>query len=408
MAEDTPALRSILFVDDEPKIVDGLRRTLRSHRKVWEMTFVTSPEEALEKIRSTHFDVIVSDMRMPGMNGAELLEHVRRESPATVRIILSGQSEASAIMRSIGPSHQFLSKPCDPLALEQAIQRTCELRSHLSNPVLANVVGSIETLPSLPSIYQELVQAINSEASMTEIGEIIARDLGMCVKLLKLVNSSYFGPRRQVNDPVRAVTMLGVETIQSLVLGVKIFDQFPESALEGEGIESLWKRSTAASTFARAICLSEGADPVMVSQASLGAFLHDIGALVLQSHLPAEMAKVDARMKDGLSRIQAELEVLGATHGDVGGHLASLWGFTDPIVEALTFHSRPSQCSNGGRSALTFVHVAQALAISELPDIGAELPGTLDLTYLQGAGVLERIPDWIKRCHHEAATGKPG
>jgi len=392
---------SVLFVDDEQKVVDGLRRTLHSCRKKWDMTFVTTPEEALRLIRERHFDVIVADMRMPNMTGAELLEKVRAESSSTVRIILSGQAEASAIMKSVGPSHQFLSKPCDAVALEGAIQRACALRSHLADPRLADLVGSIDTLPSLPSIYQELVQAVKNEASMKQIGAIISRDLAMSVKILKLVNSSYFGPSRQIVDPSRAATMLGVETIQALVLGVKIFEQFPESKLAGGEVEALWERSGRAATFARAICLAEHADAVMTSQTSLAAFLHDIGELILQNHMPHEVDEVRKLVSEGMAFGDAERTRIGATHGDVGGHLAALWGFPDPIIEAVTFHQEPSRCASHAMSALTIVHVAQELARSGLPAHDAEPPAGLDLAYLEVTGALARLPAWLDRCRAE-------
>jgi HD-like signal output (HDOD) protein len=392
---------TVLFVDDEQKVVDGLRRTLHSCRKKWDMTFVTTPEEALRLIRERHFDVIVADMRMPNMTGAELLEKVREESSSTVRIILSGQAEASAIMKSVGPSHQFLSKPCDAAALEGAIQRACALRSHLADPKLADLVGSIDTLPSLPSIYQELVAAIKAEASMKEIGAIIARDLAMSVKILKLVNSSYFGPSRQITDPARAATMLGVETIQALVLGVKIFEQFPESQLAGGDVEALWERSGRAASYARAICLAEKADAVMTSQTSLAAFLHDIGELILQNHMPREVADVRKLIDGGTARGDAERQVIGATHGDVGGHLAALWGFPDPIIEAVTFHEEPSRCASHALTALTIVHVAQALAHAGLPGPDEDTQAPLDRTYLEAAGGLARLPAWLQRCRAE-------
>src|SRR5256885_11774657 len=121
----------ILFVDDEPKVTEGLHRMLRSMRREWEMTFATSGAEALEKLSAKPFDVVVSDMRMPGMDGCQLLTEVMRRHPQVVRIILSGYSDKETIMRSIGLAHHYLSKPCDAETLKETIRRACDLRDQL-------------------------------------------------------------------------------------------------------------------------------------------------------------------------------------------------------------------------------------------------------------------------------------
>jgi YesN/AraC family two-component response regulator len=85
----------ILFVDDEPNLIDGLRRMLRSFRQRWNIAFATSGSEALELMSQRPFDVIVSDMRMPGMDGRQLLEEVEKRHPQTVRVVLSGSVGAT-------------------------------------------------------------------------------------------------------------------------------------------------------------------------------------------------------------------------------------------------------------------------------------------------------------------------
>ncbi len=102
-----------MFVDDEPRVLEGLKRMLRPKRNEWQMTFVGSAQAALDALKAEPCEVVVTDMRMPGMNGAELLEVVQREYPDTIRLILSGQAETESVMKALGVSHQFLSKPCD-------------------------------------------------------------------------------------------------------------------------------------------------------------------------------------------------------------------------------------------------------------------------------------------------------
>ena len=122
--QGTPCMKHhILFVDDEILVLQGLQRLLRSMRHEWEMDFVTSGAAALERMATKPVDVVVADMRMPGMNGAELLCEIMKRHPQTVRLILSGQADEELVMKCVGITHQYLSKPCEPEALKAAVNR---------------------------------------------------------------------------------------------------------------------------------------------------------------------------------------------------------------------------------------------------------------------------------------------
>jgi HD-like signal output (HDOD) protein len=388
-----PRLSRILFVDDEQSVLDGLRRSLRSLRDRWEMIFMASPEEAAARVETEAFDVVVADMRMPRMNGADLLEHVRRVSPQAVRIILSGHSEVSAIMKSVGPSHQFLSKPCSSEKLEAAIVRACAVRSALGNPSLAATLGKIQALPSLPVVYQELVQALLDEVSMDQIGEIVQRDIGLTSKVLQLVNSSYFSMPREIADPCKAVLLLGSDTIASMVLGLKLFESLPPILLEEITAEQLTHDAMWIAAATRKLCALEQVSDVFASQAFIAAFLHDVGVLTLAAYAPPLLKQVgELRRKEGLTLEQAEVRAIGATHGDVGAYIAALWSFPDPIVEAILYHHRPSASTVTALAPLAVVHVAQAF--SPLAE-GERDEAALDRSYLERIGVADRLPQWL-------------
>src|SRR3972149_9633005 len=163
--------KRILFVDDQPNVLDGLRRTLRSHRDTGEMEFAEGGQEALSLLKQRPFDVVVSDMRMPGIDGNQLLNTVKQEYPDSVRIVLSGQSDRGAIMRSVGPAHQYLAQPCDTETLKSTITRACALRDKLAQPALTRVISRITTLPSAPATYAQLLDELNSpDASVKRVG----------------------------------------------------------------------------------------------------------------------------------------------------------------------------------------------------------------------------------------------
>src|SRR5262245_4158883 len=166
-------MKRILFVDDDQSILDGLRNLLWKYRREMKMAFALGGEDALGQLAKGPFDVIVSDMRMPGMDGATLLQKVKEEYPDVVRIVLSGHAEQEAIFRALPIAHQFLSKPCDADKLCNVIESACRLHTLLNDESVRKAVGKIEKLPSLETTYHELSQAmLRSDASAQTVARI--------------------------------------------------------------------------------------------------------------------------------------------------------------------------------------------------------------------------------------------
>lgn len=390
-------MTQILFVDDEPKLLEGLKRLLRPMRNEWAMTFAGGGEEALKTLEQTPFDVVVSDMRMPGMNGAELLKEVQRRYPHIVRIILSGHSDREMTFQSIGATHLFLAKPCDAEQLKATIHRACALRGALKSDALRGLVAGMRTIPSLPTLFTEIKRAVESEtASLKTIGEIIAKDMGMTAKLLQLVNSAYFGLPRNVSTVEQAVSVLGLDTIQALVLSVQVFSQFQaEAAATQFQFERLWKESMRVGTLARAIAKAEQRPPSEVEQAYTAGLLHDVGVLVLATNLPDRYGAVLRKASAERSEVcEAERSELGATHAEVGASLLGLWGLNDPIVEAVAYHHRPGECLSKTFAPLTAVHVANALLQEGAEPTTGPAPVQIDHLYLEKLALADRVPRW--------------
>lgn len=236
--------RRILFVDDDPNLLQGLQRMLRGMRHEWDMEFVGSGLEALERLSQAEFDVIVSDVRMPRMDGIQLLTQIRERFPRVIRLLLSGQADNEKILHSVGPAHQFLAKPCDPENLKTCIARCCGLQETLSNEKMRNLVSQIDHLPSLPSLYTQLVEELESpEPSIQKISAIIEQDVGMTARVLNLVNSAFFSLTRRVTSAAQASAYLGMNTLKDLVLVMKIFEQFKGDRVTGITSEGLWHHS---------------------------------------------------------------------------------------------------------------------------------------------------------------------
>jgi HD-like signal output (HDOD) protein len=389
-------MKQLLFVDDEPKVLDGLKRSLRPMREEWNMSFVASGAEALQALEQAPFDVIVSDMRMPVMDGAQLLNEVRQRFPQVVRIVLSGHSDIELVYQSIAATHQYLDKPCETELLKATVMRACALRDLLGSDSLRQLVTGMQQIPSQPTLYAEIRKEAESKtASIKAIGAIISKDMGMTAKILQLVNSAYFGLRGPVSTAEQAVSLLGLDTVQSLVLTVHVFSKFSSTHGPGFNIDRLWEASTETGALARAIAKVEQVPALMIEQAYTAGLLHDVGRLVFAANV---LERYEATLKEsrdkGLPVWELERLEFGASHADVGAYLLGLWGLGDPIVEAVAFHHCPSDCVVNSFSPLTAVHVANVLREELFQQRTGELPPQIDVTYLDTLHLTDRLPHW--------------
>jgi len=387
--------RRILFVDDEPMILRGLQLMLRARRSEWDMEFVESGEAALRLMAQKPFDVIVSDMRMPGMNGAELLTEVMKRHPTTVRLILSGYADKQLILKCVGSTHQYLAKPCDADSLKATIARASNLEDSLHNGRLKTLVCKMSRLPSMPSLYLRLVEkASRPDTSLEEIASIVNKDIAMTAQVLKLTNSSFFGLGRQLSNAEEAVAYLGLDTLKTLVLSIHAFSQFEKIETGALKIESLWTHSLQVASLAKRISKMEGQDPKAAEEAFTAGMLHDIGKLVLAVNLPNEYTEAIRIFHSGLELPLAELRVFGANHADVGGYLIGLWGLPVPVVEAVALHHCPSRATQKTFSPLTSLHAANVLEQERSDSTNGALRAELDAGYLEIVGVSSRLDAW--------------
>lgn len=383
----------IIFVDDEPCVLSGLERMLFDREDEWEMGFVSSGKEAIAAFEAHPFDVIVTDMRMPEMDGAQLLLVVQERWPASVRIILSGQAEKEAVLRSIGPSHRFLPKPCDSEILYATISKARQLHAGLCSPKLKELVASQMTLPSMPRLYNLLLNEMQTqEPSLERVADLISQDVSMSCKLLQIVNSTLQGSLTELNSTIDVVRAIGIERLRPLVLSAGIFSHFPDMPFLEDQNEQFVAHSATVSRLAQAIVELELPGNVgAAGVALLGGLVHDVGKLILGQGFGAEYQKivVDSHIPSQ-SMLKLERERLGVDHVAVGAYLMGLWGIPDTIVEVVAHHHLPSLNSDDKFSPTTAVHVADAL--DHVYRFGGE--EDLDMLYLERIGVVNKLPRW--------------
>ncbi|MEJ7604575.1 MAG: HDOD domain-containing protein [Kofleriaceae bacterium] len=359
----TDRLRHILFVDDDPRILSGLRNGLRRHRACWDMAFADSGQAALLELETKRFDVVVSDMRMPQMDGVELFETVRSRYPQTARIILTGYAEHGAIARIFAVAHQLLSKPCPSAVISSAIERACELHDVLSDPATCAVMAQIPELPGPPRLYFDIALTLAyPEIPIADIAATLANAPDTCARLLELCTPQ-LGFDHPIENAEQAITHLGPELIGPLVLAAHAWTTIGSVA----DISPLGTRHHGIDV---ARLAATSSDRGQASDAFAAGLVHDIGKLLLARYLPAEHASIARTARDtGVRAHVAEQALLGTTHAAIGANLMARWGIALPIIDAIARHhstttvdALAATISNAHRSArssrppMTFPH----------------------------------------------------
>ena len=395
--------RRIIFVDDDENVGQALRRMLRPMRNEWGMDFVACGQDALEKMAEQSYDIVISDMHMPGMHGADFLAEVMDKYPETIRFALSGSPGGDTVVRTASIVHQFLVKPFDPYLLMQFITRAFALRDQLEKSGIRNLLLQMGGVPSVPTLYRQIIQEMQHEKpSVEKVAAIIEKDAGMSAKVLQIVNSGTYGLKQQVTSVQQAAKLLGLSNIRNLVLAAEAFQPAESDSLPPNfRIEELWEHSLRVAAFAKKIVTMEKENVRMSDEAFTAGLLHDIGQIVLATKKTEEFGEALRRaQEDGELLIDAEKSIFGATHAEVGGYLLELWGLPDPITEAITFHVIPSGCSEDEFSIATALHVANYFA-EESDDDGIALTSTLDNVHLERIGLDNRVEEWYDNCHAE-------
>ncbi len=341
-------------------VLTALRRLLFRHAREWDKVFVESGEEALAELEAGHFDVLVTDMRMPGMDGAALLGHVHERFPDVIRIVLSGQVDQQVALRITPISHQFLSKPCDADTLTGVLDRACALHDLIRDPTVRRLAGEVRDLPTRPRIYARLLDALsNPETSLAQVAAIIEQDVAIAARVLHVVNSAYVASVERISSVTAAVARLGVNRIKFLALTVEVFNAYTGREPPGMSLDALFEHSLTVGTTAMRLLAR---DRQQAEDAFLAGLLHDVGKLVLLDRAPKRFAALlQEQRRTGVHLHQLERREMGASHAELGAYLLGLWGLPYPLMEAVANHHDPARNAGRGLDTATAVLLANTL-----------------------------------------------
>lgn len=354
----------VMFVDDESRVLSGIERALAIQDNAWECRFATSGAEALAMLEELSADVVVSDMRMPFMDGADLLHHIRNRWPGTMRIILTGYSDIDATLRVLDVAHQFVSKPCNNAVLLATVENALTLRGLFQDPGVVAIVSRTTRLPAAPKVFTEVCRLIADPASDTRhIAELLGSDPALGAKILQLANSAFFAGGARIHDIGHSIARLGLDQVKLLVLAAQVFTEPANDPY----IDHLQRSALLASTVVARMAGRPGA-------AATAALLAHIGLIIPELRDTAP----------GTTTTHGNTPL----HAAVAAYLLALWGLPMDIVDAVAHHHQPARAATPDFGIAGMVHVAVALANGE----------ELDHAYLEGAGVLGQLAKWQQIC----------
>ncbi|MBU8920466.1 MAG: HDOD domain-containing protein [Bacteroidales bacterium] len=393
--------KRILFVDDEPNVLEGLRRSLSRMRKQWDMVLVNGGREALDLLSTDHFDAVVSDMKMPEMNGAELLTEIGMLYPHMVRFVLSGQPDDETIIKAVRCSHQYLSKPCNTGKLCESLARALTLVDLLPEIGLRGKVVGPGNLPCLPEILDEFCSELKGGSLETvDLASIASRDPGLAVKMLHLANSSYFGSLSLISTVGKAVDIIGRHTLAKLVKQGDIFSAYTREAVKMHGLREKVERSVRYGEYSVFVARQMGLEKDLEECAYALGLLIDVGEFLLISIYPEKsLESITQEQALTMDSIEAERKLYGVSHDEVGACFLGLPGLPDMLVDAIRYHHCPEAVEHENR-LLTCVCAAEGLyrelVLGEKDWLESGSPGA----------TLPDVRDGFRQWSDQAASGR--
>jgi HD-like signal output (HDOD) protein len=327
----------MLTVDDDPLILRALNRTFHTQRPEWEVVSVDSGEEAVRQMAGSRFDIVLTDMQMPGMDGSQVLHHARQLPPGAVRVVLSGHAPLRRILEAEGDYHRFLVKPVDPNDLVVILDSFCLDPAAEDARMARSFVAGLERIPSLSRHLVALKEQLEQPTpNLQRLAAIIGQDIGMASKVLKLVNSAYMPFRRSITSLSQAVEFLGVDLLQEMVLSRDLLAAAVDERPEGLSLEDVWAHSVRVGRLARELVYKETGDRRAAEETYSVGLLHDIGLVAMAIHPGCPYHSVlEKGLAQGEILTQLERQTFGTDHIQVGAQLVSLWGLPAPFASAI-------------------------------------------------------------------------
>lgn len=231
------------------------------------------------------------------------------------------------------------------------------------NPVVEAAISKMGEIATLPEITVKIIQIVEDQKSTArDLHEVIRNDPALSAKILKVVNSAFYGLPGQIASVDRAIVLLGLSAIKNIAIAMSMTRMF-RGVRRSDGVDGmeLWRHNMAVATACRLLTKLQGR-PAQ-EESFLAGLLHDLGVMVERQVFPPKLAEIVARVsQDGTPFCQVEREVLGADHQAFGAALAAKWRFPRALRLAIGHHHEPGGLAPESRELPALVHAADVLA----------------------------------------------
>jgi HD-like signal output (HDOD) protein len=357
-------MKKILFVDDEKQILRALKRLFINSK--YDVYFSDNAENALELLENDKFDLLVTDIRMPEVDGIELLKRVKKKSPLTLRVALSGYTDNKKIYSALEDNlvKHYIFKPWDNKELLNTIDRLFELEDTLKDKHLLNLINNLDELPTVPDLYAQLCRMVEENADIEAIAKKLEEDPSIASKLLRVANSAFYGAK--TGSIAQSIMYIGLINVKNIVLTNGIFTSM---GIDRDLQRALWNHVSLTNKLMNAIyqkCLFK---KIPNTFASAG-LLHDIGRVIVYKYFMEDFKIVLTELDEDPDRNISDIEsdIMGVDHQRIGGYLLNWWEIPVPIVEAAVYHHDPLNEAIMNRELVCVVHIANYYAWKLLED----------------------------------------
>jgi len=328
----------------------------------YEIFTAESGKAALDILATEKIDVVITDMRMPEMDGNQLLEKVKVLYPDSLRIILSGYAEKDTILEALqkNTAKLYILKPWENDKLILLVDQLFETENLLRDSQLTSLINKIDELPTIKHSHRKIMDLVDHDADLVTIAAAIEKDHSLATKILHIINSAFYEVK--TGDVKHAITYLGLSSLRNILLSTSIIDSFNMNGIYGTRLEMLWNHSFICSKIVNTIYKKLLLKNLSENELSAG-LLHNIGIVLLLKLYPEKYIEIFHRIEKGKKNLlDIEQEYLKVTHQQIGGYLLRWWELPHPIIESALYHHTPFANGIIHRELVYAVHIAQHYA----------------------------------------------
>jgi HD-like signal output (HDOD) protein len=353
----------VLFVDDELNVLRSIKRGfLHSSFQV-----LTAPgaREGLRILEKEDVDIVVTDYRMPYMDGLKFLQEVRERHPGTARVILSGYIEKTVAVESLtrGLASTYILKPWLNDDIEKKIEHILTTRRVLQSNKLLDIINGITNLPILSPIFHEFMEAVHDERSMADIALIIQKEPSVATKVLQIANSAFYGMNNCTSINQAAVT-LGLDTLHDILLTISIISPMKWGREQLKPLQDILIHSFIMNQY---LPVLYNLKPGVISYRNFPSvgLTFDVGKIILLQYFPDRFEAVMRAMMEcaGMNFYEAELllRFKESSHQVIGAYFLDYWNLPEVFVETALFHHCPDKSSDHYRIIVEMANYIETL-----------------------------------------------